>query len=93
MHLTCVALHEVTRCMVVWCTQNAPRWQQFHVALAIYASAVSTHFGGYSKTRYKKKRKASHSCRVTYERSESARERTIALYKSDQQQQRSIEEG
>ena len=20
-----VALHEVTRCMVVWCTQNAPR--------------------------------------------------------------------
>ncbi len=28
-HLTYVALHEVTRCMVVWCTQNAPRWQQF----------------------------------------------------------------
>ena len=23
--LTYVALHEVTRCMVVWCTQNAPR--------------------------------------------------------------------
>ena len=29
MHLTCVALHEVTWCMVVWCTQNAPKWQQF----------------------------------------------------------------
>ena len=32
MHLTYVALHEVTWCMVVWCTQNAPKWQQFHVA-------------------------------------------------------------
>ena len=31
-HLTYVALHEVTWCMVVWCTQNAPRWQQFLVA-------------------------------------------------------------
>ena len=30
--LLTVALHEVTWCMVVWCTQNAPRWQQFHVA-------------------------------------------------------------
>ena len=35
-----VALHEVAWCMVVWCTQNAPRRQQFHMALAI--SAVST---------------------------------------------------
>ena len=30
-----VAFHEVTWCMVVWCTQNAPRRQQFHVAPAI----------------------------------------------------------
>ena len=35
MHLTYVALHEVTWCMVVWCTQNAPRRQQFHVAPAM----------------------------------------------------------
>ena len=32
-----MALHEVTWCMVVWCTQNAPRWQQFHVAPAMPA--------------------------------------------------------
>ena len=37
MHHTYVALHEVTRCMVVWCTQNAPRRQQFHVAPAMPA--------------------------------------------------------
>ena len=37
-----VALHEVTRCMVVWCTQNAPTWQQFHVAPAMPVH----HFGG-----------------------------------------------
>ena len=36
-HLTYVALHEVAWCMVVWCTQNAPRWQQFHVAPAMPA--------------------------------------------------------
>ena len=27
--------HELTWCMAVWCTQNAPRWQQFHVAPAM----------------------------------------------------------
>ena len=31
MHTTYVALHEVTWSMVVWCTQDAPGWQQFHV--------------------------------------------------------------
>ena len=35
--LTYLALHEVTWCMVVWCTQNAPRRQQFHVAPAMPA--------------------------------------------------------
>ena len=30
-------LHEVTWCMLVWWTQNAPRWQQFHVAPAMPA--------------------------------------------------------
>ena len=39
--------------MVVWCTQNAPRWQQFHVAPAMSALEVH-HFGEYLKTRYKK---------------------------------------
>ena len=51
--LTYVALHEVTWCMAVWCTQNAPRRQQFHVAPAMPALEVH-HFGGYSKMRYRK---------------------------------------
>ena len=34
-HLRMWLLHEVTRCMVVWCKQNAPRRQQFHVAPAL----------------------------------------------------------
>ena len=38
-------------CMVY--TELAPRRQQFHVALAIPA-LQEHHFGGYSKTRYKK---------------------------------------
>ena len=41
-HLTYVALHEVTWCMVVWYTQNAPRWQQFHVAPAMPALKYTT---------------------------------------------------
>jgi len=49
-----------------------------------HASAVSTSLRWIFKTRYKK---AIHSCGITYVSSESARERTIALYKSDQQQQ------
>ena len=53
MGLTYVALHEVTWCMVVWCTQDAPRRQQFYVAPAMSALQVQN-FGGYSKTRYKK---------------------------------------
>ena len=48
-----MALHEVTWCTVVWCTQNAPRWQFFLVAPAMLALYVH-HFGGDSKTRYKK---------------------------------------
>ena len=34
---TFVALHEVTWCMIVRCTQNAPRRQQFYVAPAMPA--------------------------------------------------------
>ena len=47
-----------------------------------HASAVSTSFRWIFKKRAIKK--AIHSCRSTYERSESGRERRIALYKSDQ---------
>ena len=36
---------------------------------------------------FKKKKKASYSCRIAYERSEAAREQRIALYKTDQQEQ------
>ena len=47
------ALHEVTWSMVVWCTQNALRRQQFHVAPAMLALYIY-HFGGYLKMCYKK---------------------------------------
>ena len=53
MHLTYVTLHEVIWCMVVWCTQNAPRWQQFHVAPAMPSLQVH-HVGEYLKKGYKK---------------------------------------
>ena len=46
-----------------------------------HASAVSTPLRWIFKNALKK---AIHSCRITCERSESARERRIALYKSDQ---------
>ena len=39
--------------MVAWCTQNAPRQQQFHLAPAMSALSVH-HFRGYSKTHCKK---------------------------------------
>ena len=42
--------------MVVWCTQNAPKWQQFHVAPAIPALKVH-HFDGFKKKREKKRYK------------------------------------
>ena len=52
-----------------------------------HASAVSTPLRWiFHKTRYK----AIHSCRITCEHSEPARERRIALYKSDQQQLTSL---
>ena len=51
--MTYVALHEVIWCMVVRCTQNVPRRQQFHVAPAMSA-LLAHHFSGYSKTRFKK---------------------------------------
>ena len=47
-----LALHEVKWYMVVWCTQNAPKWQQFLVAPAmpaLYTTSVDI-----KKTRYKK---------------------------------------
>ena len=49
-----------------------------------YASAVST------PLRWMRYKKDIHSCRITCEHSESARERRIALYKSDQQQGRLV---
>ena len=70
--------------MVVWCTQNLRRdgssftWHQ-------PCQRCKSLFGDYLKTRYKKL--VMHSCRITCERSESARERRIALYKSDHHQQ------
>ena len=42
MHLTYVALHQVTWCMVVSCTQNVPRRQQFYVAQTTSALTPAT---------------------------------------------------
>ena len=39
--------------MVVWCTENVPRQQQFHVATAMPVLQVH-HFSGFSKMCYKK---------------------------------------
>ena len=49
-----------------------------------HVSAVSTPLRWMFKNSLSK---AIHSCRITCEHSESARERSIALYKSDQQQE------
>ena len=81
-HLAYVALHEVTRCMVVWCIQNAPRltlsgsrflWHQ-PCQRCKYTTSVDIQ---------KRAIKTIQSCRITCDRSESAREPRIALYKSD----------
>ena len=77
-----MALREVTWRMVAWCTQNAPRLQQFHVAphpcqRCKYAASVDI-----QKPRYENL--FTHV--VLDAGAVSARERRIALYQSDQQQ-------
>ena len=42
MHMTYMALHEVTWCMVVCCTQNAPRRQQFYDVAPAMSALLST---------------------------------------------------
>ena len=78
-----VALHEVTWCMVVWCTQNLRRdgcsfmWHQpcqrckYTTSVDIQKRAI--------------KKKASHSCSTICERSESAQESGEQRYISDHQ--------
>ena len=77
--------------MVVWCTHNLRRdgssfmWHQPCQRCKYTTSVDIQPKNNNNKTRYKKK--AVHSCRITYDRSESvARERRTAAYKSDQQQ-------
>ena len=88
MHLMSVALHEMTWCMAVWCTQNLHldgnsfMWHQ-PCQRCKYTTLVDIQKRAKKK---KKKKNAIHSCRITCERSGSARERRIALHKSDQQQ-------
>ena len=55
MHLAYVVLHDLTWCMVVWCTQNVLRWQRFHVAPAMPVDIQNA------------LQKAIHSCRITCE--------------------------
>ena len=82
-HYVCgFAISDVAWCMVVWCTQNVRRdgssfmWHK-SCQCCKYTTSVDIQ---------KALRKASHSCRITCEHSESARERRIGLYKNDQQQ-------
>ena len=56
MHVTYLALHEVTCCMAVWCVQNAPRLQQFYVALAMPAK-YTTSVDSQKRAKKKKKKK------------------------------------
>ena len=67
-------------CMVY--TERARNGSSFMWHQPCQRNVAVHHFGGYSKTRYKK---AIHTCRIICERSESAWERRIALNKSDQQ--------
>ena len=72
-----MALYEVT-----WCMVYTERAEMAAVSCGTsHASAVSTPLRWIFKNALKK---AIHWCRITCERSESARERRIALYKSDQ---------
>ena len=73
-----VALHEVTWCMVVWCTQNAPRRQQFH---------DTSHVSAVLKSSADIQKRAIKSRSFMYNHRESARKRRTVLYKSDHQQQ------
>ena len=70
-----VALHEMTWNMVVWCTQDLRRdgcsfmWHQ-PCQRCKHTTSVDIQKQQQQKTRYK----ASHSCRTTRERNESAQE-------------------
>ena len=77
-----MCMHGLTLCVVVRCTQNAPRRQQFHVA-PIMSAPLSTQVRCIFRNALWK---ASYSCRITRKCCESAREWRIALYKTDQQQ-------
>ena len=68
--VTYVALHEVTWSMVVWCTQDLRRdGCSFMLHQPCHRCKYTTSVG-IQKTRYE----ASHSCRTSCERSESAQE-------------------
>ena len=71
--------------MVRGCMVNTERAEMAAVSCgASHASAVSTPLRWIVKNALQK---AIRLCRIACERSESARERRIALYKSEQQQQ------
>ena len=80
-HLTYVALHEVTWCMVVWCTQNLHRDSCSFMWHQPCKRCKNTTSVDIQKTHYK----ASHSCRTTRKRSESAQESREWRYISDHQ--------
>ena len=82
MHLTYVVSHEVTWCMVVWLYTERAETAAVSCGTS-HANAVSTPLRKIFKNALYT---ASHSCTITCESNESARERKIALQKSDQQQ-------
>ena len=73
MHVMYVALHEVTWCMVVWCTQN----------MCQNGGSFTLHH--YSECAVKSKSRISNDTRQ--EHSESVQDQRTALYKSDQQEE------
>ena len=71
--------------MVHGCMVYTERAEMAAVSCGTSHASHVHHFGGYlKKTLKKKKEEAIHSCRITCEHSESAREWRIVLYKSDQ---------
>ena len=81
------ARNDVTWCMVVWCTQNAPRRQQFHVAPAMRQPIQRCKYITSVDIQNALWKAAVIQNHMQQECNESARELRIALYKCDQQQQ------
>ena len=79
-----VALHEVTWCMVVWSLYGVHRTRWDGSSFMWHQPCQRCKHTTSVDIQKRAIKLVMHSCRITCERSKSARERRIALYKSDQ---------